>query len=93
MILSFTEARDLIIQLLDPVPETRITLKEAINHPWIRPAKKHLLQCGSNVKQPLVEVNQNIVLHMADNIGMSMKEVVNAVKQNRFHDKFCCIKK
>lgn len=81
---SLAEARDLIIQLLDPVPETRITLKEVIKHPWLRPAKKYFLNCETVAANSPVEVNQNIVLHMADNMGLSMREVVNSVKQNRY---------
>jgi len=82
------EARDLIIQLLDPVPETRITLKEAINHPWLRPAKKHFIHCESAIAKLPVEISQNIVLHMADNMGISMKDVVNSVKENRASHSF-----
>lgn len=79
----FAEARDLIVQLLDPVPETRLTLSEAINHPWLRPAKKYFLHCSNVAEKPVVEINQDIVLHMADNMGVSMKDIVKSVKENR----------
>eukprot|EP00795_Rhopilema_esculentum_P017357 gene17357-8945_t len=77
------EARDLLMQFLDPLPETRITLEAASNHPWLRTSAKVLLRSGSLGSRLALEVNQDIALHMADNMGMSMKEVVNSVTQNR----------
>ena len=71
------------MQFLDPLPETRITLEAASNHPWLKSSAKVLLRSGSLGSRLALEVNQNIALHMADNMGMSMKEVVNSVTQNR----------
>ncbi|THD21078.1 Peripheral plasma membrane protein CASK [Fasciola hepatica] len=41
-----TEARDLVMRLLEPDPERRLTIDEALHHPWIsqkaRASKTHL---------------------------------------------------
>ena len=71
------------MQLLDPIPESRITLEKAANHSWLRSPGKSLLRCGITAGRIASEVNQNIVMHMADHMGLSMKDVVNSVTRNR----------
>lgn len=54
------QCRDLIEQLMCPDPEKRITLKEAINHPWLSSVKipEKICTYGSNETLPLNQIDE-----------------------------------
>eukprot|EP00794_Sanderia_malayensis_P000605 gene605-1267_t len=78
-------ARDLILQLLEPIPQKRITLQHAANHPWLKSTEQTATSCVTTAaeNQSSNEINQNVVLHIAENMGMNMKELIASVSKNR----------
>ncbi len=72
------------MQFLDPIPQKRITLQQAANHPWLRGSNQPATSCVKTADSIEKQVNQNIILHIAENMGMNMKDLVNAVTENRY---------
>eukprot|EP00118_Oscarella_pearsei_P004321 m.18291 g.18291 ORF g.18291 m.18291 type:complete len:802 (+) comp27635_c0_seq2:83-2488(+) len=76
--------RDLLVRLLNPRPEQRITLQEVFKHPWITddgldplPVLPYPNRLSSQ------SLNESVLQHMSENMSLCYSEVVAAVAGNR----------
>ena len=83
---SFSDCKDLVRRFLEPIPEKRIRLENAARHPWL--ADRNCLANLSMTQNQTLHgksdgLNEDVLLHMAEKLGMDIKEVISAVRQNR----------
>ncbi|KAK3096712.1 hypothetical protein FSP39_002610 [Pinctada imbricata] len=77
------ECRDLIKKFLVPEPEKRITLTEAMKHPWIAECKTKPMEqfpCPNKTRND--ELIENILKFMSEVQGFRMSEVIRSVTSN-----------
>ncbi len=72
------------MRLLEPIPEKRITLQQAANHPWLKSSADPAVARVKPAEMNDYQINKDIVLHIAENMGLNMVDIVTSVKHNRY---------
>lgn len=75
---------DLLRRLLNPDPLKRISLKEAMEHPWINEGYSNVLKPFPYPNKPTEDqVNPTILRYMNSNMEFSVSEVAENIKSNK----------
>ncbi|GFS19196.1 hormonally up-regulated neu tumor-associated kinase-like [Elysia marginata] len=77
------ECRDLLRKFLTPDPTKRVTIEQALVHPWLTHGSSQPVQrvsCPNKLKTN--DLNTDILSHMSDNLGFRMGEVIKFVTCN-----------
>jgi Neu-associated kinase len=75
---------DLLRKLLNPDPVKRISLKEAMEHPWLNEGYSAALKPFPYPNKPIDEqVNATIMRYMNTNMEFSLSEVMENIKVNK----------
>jgi Neu-associated kinase len=74
----------LLRKLLNPDPLKRISLKEAMEHPWINEGYSNVLKPFPYPNKPTEDqVNPTILRYMNSNMEFSINEVAENIKTNK----------
>ncbi|KAJ8315381.1 hypothetical protein KUTeg_007531 [Tegillarca granosa] len=73
------DCRDLLKKFLNPDPDKRISLLEAMKHPWIAESRKPS-PCPNKLKTE--DLDENIMKHMVETQGFRMSEIIRFVTGN-----------
>lgn len=78
------ECRDLLMRLLEPVPEWRITLRQVIKHKWFT-GTDYIPRCTSlgDMMYDKKELCESVLSYMKYNLKIKTKDTINAVVTNR----------
>lgn len=75
---------DLLRKLLNPDPVKRISLKEAMEHPWVNEGYASQLKPFPYPNKPSEEqINPTILRYMNSNMEFSITEVTDNIKSNK----------
>lgn len=75
---------DLLRKLLNPDPSKRISLKEAMEHPWINEGFSSVLKPFPYPNKPTEEqVNPTILRYMNSNMEFNVNEIAENIKSNK----------
>ncbi|RUS81132.1 hypothetical protein EGW08_011118 [Elysia chlorotica] len=77
------ECRDLLRKFLTPDPSRRVTIEQALVHPWLTHGNSQPVArtpCPNKLKTS--DLNTDILSHMSDNLGFRMGEVIKFVTCN-----------
>ncbi|XP_064629382.1 serine/threonine-protein kinase par-1-like [Lineus longissimus] len=78
--------RDLVKKLLTSDPEKRISLREAMQHPWLTEGRNRPLEPAMFPNRLRAdELDQNIIKHMSQNMDFKMSEIIRMVVSNIPH--------
>ena len=81
----FTACRDLLMRLLEPVSEWRITLKQVMKHKWFT-GTEHIprsIPLGDMMYQKR-ELCEPVLAYMKVTLRIRTKDTINAVVSNRY---------
>ncbi|KAK7491336.1 hypothetical protein BaRGS_00017437 [Batillaria attramentaria] len=77
------EGKDLLKKFLTADPEKRVTISEALSHPWLAEARnKPLERHPFPNKLKTSDLDIDILKHMSENLGFRMSEVIRFVVGN-----------
>ena len=75
---------DLLRRLLNPDPVKRISLKDAMEHPWLNEGYSSILKPFPYPNKPTEEqINTTIMRYMNTNMEFSLSEVMENIKINK----------
>ncbi|GFO06252.1 hormonally upregulated neu-associated kinase, partial [Plakobranchus ocellatus] len=77
------ECRDLLRKFLTPEPAKRVTIEQALAHPWLTQSNSQPVErvsCPNRLRT--TDLNTEILSHMSDNLGFRMGEVIKFVTCN-----------
>ncbi|XP_059164644.1 serine/threonine-protein kinase MARK2-like [Physella acuta] len=76
------DCKDLLRKFLNPDPARRITITEALSHPWLATGNKPLPRHPCPNKMRTSDLDADILSHMSENLGFRMGEVIKFVTCN-----------
>nr|KAI8757963.1 serine/threonine-protein kinase MARK2-like isoform X1 [Biomphalaria glabrata] len=76
------DCRDLLKKFLNPDPTRRVTISEAMCHPWLSPSNKPIPRSPCPNKMKTSDLEADILSHMSENLGFRMGEVIKFVTCN-----------
>ncbi|CAL1539698.1 unnamed protein product [Lymnaea stagnalis] len=76
------DCRDLLKKFLNPDPTRRVTISEALCHPWLAQGNKPIPRHPCPNKMRTSDLDTDILSHMSENLGFRMGEVIKFVTNN-----------
>lgn len=87
------ECRDLLLKLLNPNPEERISLSEVFHHPWLNREGDLEFKPTPYPNFPMEnELDDRIIHHMVKSLSCSMHDIIRAMTSNRAVHASACYK-
>ncbi|XP_065184162.1 serine/threonine-protein kinase MARK2-like [Sycon ciliatum] len=87
------ECRDLLLKLLNPNPEERISLSDVFHHPWLnRDGDAGFVPTPHPNFPTESELDDRIIQHMVKTLSCSMHDIIRAMTSNRAVHASACYK-